>query len=63
TWERFALSLSNSGAAVGLGRWSGLASLPTRLLGKGELERTLRLLNDLGGNRFGVIAHCSCALN
>lgn len=62
-WERFALSLSNSEAAVGFGRWSGLSSLPTRLLANNELQRTLGLLNQLGGNRLGVVAHCSCNLN
>jgi protease IV len=62
-WERFALSLSNSGAMVRFGRWSGLLSLQSRLLGDSEVQRTLRLLSDLGGNRFGVVAHCSCSLN
>jgi protease IV len=62
-WERFALTLSNSGAVVRFGRWSGLLSLQSRLLGDSEVQRTIRLLNDLGGNRFGVVAHCSCGLN
>jgi protease IV len=62
-WERFALSLSNSGAVIRFGRWSGLLSLQSRLLGDSEVQRTLRLLSDLGGNRFGVVAHCSCGLN
>jgi protease IV len=62
-WERFALSLSNSGAVIKFGRWSGLLSLQSRLLGDSEVQRTLRLLSDLGGNRFGVVAHCSCGLN
>jgi protease IV len=62
-WERFALSLSNSGAMIKFGRWSGLLSLQSRLLGDSEVQRTLRLLSDLGGNRFGVVAHCSCGLN
>ncbi|HET9031647.1 MAG TPA: signal peptide peptidase SppA [Dokdonella sp.] len=63
TWERFALSLSNSDAAVSFGRWSGLTSLPTRLLASSELQRVLGMLNHLGGNRFGVVAHCNCGLN
>ena len=63
TWERFALSLGNSEAAAGLGRWSGLASLSTRWLGHDEIRRTLALLNELGGNRLGVVAHCTCGLN
>jgi protease IV len=62
-WERFALSLSNSGAMVRFGHWSGLLSLQSRLLGDSEVQRTLRMLSDLGGNRFGVVAHCSCSLN
>ena len=61
-WERFALTLSNSEAAVSLGRWSGLSSLPRQLLGNAELERTLALLRNLGGNRYGVVAHCFCTL-
>jgi protease IV len=62
-WERFALSLSNSGALVRFGHWSGLLSLQSSLLGNSEVQRTLRLLSDLGGNRFGVVAHCFCSLN
>ena len=61
-WERFALTLSNSEAAVSLGRWSGLSALPRHLLGNAELERTLALLRNLGGNRYGVVAHCFCSL-
>ncbi|HMM67049.1 MAG TPA: signal peptide peptidase SppA [Dokdonella sp.] len=62
-WERFALNLSNSNAAISLGRWSGLSSLPTALLGNAELERTVALLRNLGGNRYGVVAHCFCTIN
>ncbi|MEZ5461109.1 signal peptide peptidase SppA [Dokdonella sp.] len=62
-WERFALSLSDSEAAVSLGRWSGLSSLPRQILGNAELERSLALLRNLGGNRYGVVAHCFCTLN
>ncbi len=62
-WERLALSLSNSEAAIGLGRWTGLSSLPTKLLANNDLQRTLALLNQLGGKRFGVVAHCNCRLN
>ncbi len=63
TWERFALSLGNSEAAVSFGRWSGLSSLPMRVFANDEIRHTLALLNELGGNRFGVVAHCSCSLN
>ena len=62
-WERFALSLSNSEAAVGFSRWTGLSSLPVQLLANDEIKRTLSLLNELGGNRFGVVAHCFCNLD
>ncbi len=62
-WERFALTLGNSEAAAGIGRWSGLSSLSTRWPGHDEIRRTLALLNELGGNRLGVVAHCSCGLN
>lgn len=61
-WERIALSMSDSEAAVSLGRWAGLASLPKLVLGGAELERNIALLRNLGGNRFGVVAHCFCTL-
>ena len=60
TWERIALGFSNTEAAASIGRWSGLGTLPTRLLPKAELEQMLGLLRTLGGNRYGVIAHCFC---
>ena len=63
TWERFALSLSNSAAAVQIGRWAGLSSLPVQLLANDEIKRTLSLLDNLGGNRFGIVAHCFCNLD
>lgn len=63
TWERMALSLGDNEAAISFGRWSGLSSLPMRWLANDEIKRTLALLNELGGNRFGVVAHCSCSLN
>ncbi len=62
-WERMALSLGDNEVAASFGRWSGLSSLPTRLLVNDEIKHTLALLNELGGNRFGVVAHCSCNLN
>ena len=60
TWERIALGFSNTEAAASIGRWSGLGTLPTRLLPKAELEQMLGLLRTLGGNRYGVVAHCFC---
>lgn len=62
-WDRFALSWSDSEATVSIGRWSGLASWPGRILGKAELERNIALLAKLGGKRYGVVAHCFCALD
>ncbi len=59
-WERFALNLSNTEAAASVGRWSGIAALPTHIVPKAEIEQTLGLLRQLGGNRYGVIAHCFC---
>jgi protease-4 len=61
-WERFALTLSNSRAATGIGRWSGLSEWKARLLGHAELEQAVSLLRNLGGNRFGMVAHCFCGL-
>lgn len=62
-WDRFALSVSDSEAMAGIGRWAGWASLPDRLLGKAELERHIALLGKLGGKPFGTVAHCFCALD
>ncbi|MGB0133129.1 MAG: signal peptide peptidase SppA [Dokdonella sp.] len=62
-WERIALSMSDSEAAVSIGRWAGLASLPSMVLGNAELERNIALLRNLGGNRYGVVAHCFCTLD
>jgi protease-4 len=62
-WERFALNFSNTEAAASIGRWSGLASLPTHLVPKAELQQTLSMLQNLGGNRYGVVAHCFCVLD
>jgi protease-4 len=62
TWERLALNLSNTEAAASVGRWSGMASLPTRVLPKAEIEQTIGLLQQLSGNRYGVAAHCFCEL-
>lgn len=62
-WERMAISLGDNEAAASFGRWSGLASLSSRVFANDEIRRTLALLNELGGNRLGVIAHCACSLN
>ncbi len=59
-WERFALNFSNTEAAATIGRWSGLATWSSRLVPRAEIEQTLELLRHLGGNRFGVVAHCFC---
>jgi protease-4 len=61
-WERFALTLSNSHAAASVGRWSGLSEWKGRLLGHAELEQAVSLLRNLGGNRYGMVAHCFCGL-
>lgn len=63
TWERFALNLSNTESAASVGRWSGMANLPMRVLPKAEIEQTLGLLQQLGGNRYGVVAHCFCSFD
>lgn len=63
TWERMAMSLGNSEAAASFGRWSRLASLPISIFANDEIKHTMALLNEIAGNRFGVVAHCSCNLN
>jgi protease-4 len=62
TWERIALGFSQSEAAARLARWSGLG-VPAAWLPKAEIEQTLGLLRTLGGNRYGVVAHCFCTPN
>jgi protease-4 len=62
TWERIALGFSQSEAAARLARWSGLG-VPATWLPKAEIEQTLGLLRTLGGNRYGVVAHCFCTPN
>ena len=61
-WERFALSLSQSHAVAAIGRWIGL-EMQLAMLPKNEMEQTLQLLRTLGGNRYGVVAHCFCTLD
>lgn len=67
TWERLAMNFGNSDVAASLVRASGwstqLHALPARLLPKAELEQTLTLLQQLAGNRLGVVAHCFCTLD
>ncbi len=60
-WERVALGFSNTEAAAGIARWSGLGALPGHLLPKAELEQLLGLLRTLGTARHGLVAHCFCA--
>ena len=61
-WERLALGFSQSEAAARLARWSGL-EVPKAWLPKAEIEQTIGLLRTLGGNRYGVVAHCFCTPN
>lgn len=62
TWERLALGFSQSEAAARLARWTGLG-VPAAWLPKAEIEQTIGLLRTLGGNRYGVVAHCFCTPN
>jgi len=67
TWERLAMNFGSSDVAASLVRASGWSAqwhaLPARLLPKAELEQTLTLLQQLAGNRLGVVAHCFCTLD
>jgi len=61
TWERLALSFSNSEGAARLARWTGLR-MPRGLLDGAELRQAVATLESLRGKRYGAFAHCFCDL-
>ena len=61
TWERLALSLSDSEAMVRVARWTGLR-LPAGMFGSGELQQVAATVESLRGKRYAAFAHCFCEL-
>ena len=61
TWERLALSFSNSQAAVRVAKWTGLR-VPPGLFDGAELRQVAATLESLRGKRYGAFAHCFCEL-
>lgn len=59
TWQRLAMALGGSDAAVRLARWSGFA-LPPGMLGRQETREISALLEVLRGKRYAMFAHCMC---
>lgn len=61
TWERLALSVSDSEAMLRLARSAGF-TLPRGMFAAGELERVAGIVDSLRGKRYGAFAHCFCEL-
>ncbi|HEY6943274.1 signal peptide peptidase SppA [Dokdonella sp.] len=61
TWERLALSFSDSEAMVRVARWTGLR-LPAGMFGGAELQQIAATVESLRGKRYGAFAHCFCEL-
>ena len=61
TWERIALSFSDSEAMVRVARQVGF-SLPAGVFKRSELEQLAGIVDSLRGKRYGAFAHCFCEL-
>ncbi|MFI4969094.1 MAG: signal peptide peptidase SppA [Lysobacterales bacterium] len=62
TWERLALSFSNSETLVRIARDAGFA-LPSGVFGGAELRQVAGVVESLRGKRYGAFAHCFCELH
>lgn len=58
-WQRIAMAIGGSDAAVGIARWSGF-SLPPGTLNRGEMRELSALADILRGKRYAMFAHCLC---
>ncbi|MBZ0222373.1 MAG: signal peptide peptidase SppA [Dokdonella sp.] len=58
-WQRIAMAIGGSDAAVGIARWSGF-SLPPGTLKRSELHELNALADILRGKRYAMFAHCLC---
>ncbi|MGN6520185.1 MAG: signal peptide peptidase SppA [Dokdonella sp.] len=61
TWERLALSFSDSEAMVRVARWTGVR-LPVGMFDRTELQQAAATIESLRGKRYGAFAHCFCEL-
>jgi protease-4 len=61
TWERVALSFSDSEAMVRVARWTGFR-LPVGMFDGAELKQVAATVESLRGKRYGAFAHCFCEL-
>jgi len=62
TWERVALSFSDSEAMVRVARWTGFR-LPPGMFSSSELQQVAATIESLRGKRYGAFAHCFCELH
>ena len=62
TWERVALSFSDSEAMVRVARWTGFR-LPAGMFSSSELQQVAATLESLRGKRYGAFAHCFCEVH
>jgi protease-4 len=58
-WQRLALTIGNSDAAVRLARAAGFR-LPAGLVGRDELRQLAAVADSLRGRRYGMFARCLC---
>ncbi|GAA0725017.1 signal peptide peptidase SppA [Dokdonella soli] len=61
TWERLALSFSNSDAMVRVARWAGF-TLPAGVFDSADVKQVAGVVESLHGKRYGAFAHCFCEL-
>jgi protease-4 len=61
TWERVALSFSNSEALVRIARYAGFA-LPPGLFSNADVSQVAGIVESLHGKRYGAFAQCFCRL-
>lgn len=62
TWETLALRLSNSEAAVAIGKHFAMPSLPLGLINASDWRAARLLLDSLGRKTFASYAHCFCTI-
>lgn len=61
TWERLALSFSNSNALVRIARYAGF-TLPPGMFTNADVSQLAGVVESLRGKRYGAFAQCFCDL-
>ena len=61
TWERVALSFSNSNALVRIARYAGF-TLPRGMFSNADVRQVAGVVEALRGKRYGAFAQCFCEL-